>query len=95
VSVSIAAGVAAITSALPRLHSIRVGCRSASSPADARQPARHPRVGRIFAVPTYFFIVSILACSRSGAWRYLTARSSRARRHALPPARTLLTLSCC
>ena len=28
--------------------------------------------GRIFAVPTYFFIVSILVLIAVGAWRYFT-----------------------
>ena len=28
--------------------------------------------GRLFAAPTYFFIVSILAMIAVGAWRYLT-----------------------
>ena len=73
VSVSIAAGVAAITSALPAFH------------VNTRRDVAGVRVilmlgnlrgvresGRLFAAPTYFFIVSILAMIAVGAWRYLT-----------------------
>ena len=34
--------------------------------------------GRIFAVPTYFFIVTILALIAVGAWRALAGRDSAA-----------------
>ena len=37
--------------------------------------------GRIFAVPTYFFIVSILALIGVGAWRWATGTL-----HPVPPA---------
>src|SRR5256884_5206302 len=59
VSVSVAAGVAAVTSAMPHLAehkvAIGVGCVAVIALANIRG-VRGP--GRIFAVPTYFFIVS-------------------------------------
>ena len=73
VAVSIAAGVAAITSAFPRWHSAAWSCRSASWSILMLGNLRGVREsGRIFAAPTYFFIVSILAMLAVGAWRYLT-----------------------
>lgn len=73
VSVSIAAGVAAITSALPswRLHPVElalafVAILMLGNLRGVRES------GRLFAAPTYFFIVSILLMLAVGAWRYLT-----------------------
>ena len=47
--------------------------------------------GRIFAVPTYFFIVSILGMLAVGAWRYFTRRDSR-RSHELAHPATAASL---
>ena len=73
VAVSIAAGVAAVTSALPGLHVSRVelsllfvGMLMLGNLRGIRES------GRIFAIPTYFFIVSILALIGVGAWRWAT-----------------------
>src|SRR5437868_6527648 len=59
VSVSVAAGVAAVTSAMPHLAehkvAIGVGCVAVIALANIRGVRES---GRIFAVPTYFFIVS-------------------------------------
>ena len=73
VSVSIAAGVAAITSAFPAWHLnavmmslIFVAILMFGNLRGVRES------GRLFAAPTYFFIVSILTMIAVGAWRYLT-----------------------
>ena len=42
--------------------------------------------GQIFAVPTYFFIVSILALIAVGAWRALTGTGAPGRRPVEPMA---------
>jgi amino acid transporter len=73
VAVSIAAGVAALTSAFPALHIGRVGLALAFLVVLAIGNLRGIREsGRIFAIPTYFFIVMMLALIAAGAWRYLT-----------------------
>src|SRR5438128_631476 len=73
VSVSIAAGVAAITSAFPALHLNRMEMALAfvvilmlGNLRDVRESAR------LFAAPTYFSIITILAMIAVGAWRYAT-----------------------
>ena len=73
VAVSVAAGVAAVTSALPLLGQHRVALALAFVALLMLGNLRGVREsGRIFAVPTYFFIVSILGMLAVGAWRYLT-----------------------
>jgi amino acid transporter len=73
VAVSIAAGVAAITSALPQWHLNRVELSLAFVLVLMLGNLRGLREsGRIFSVPTYFFIVSLLALIAVGAWRALT-----------------------
>jgi len=73
VSVSIAAGVAAITSAIPAWHLNRVEVSLAFVAIIMIGNLRGVREsGRLFAVPTYFFIVSIFALLAVGAWRYAT-----------------------
>ena len=73
VSVSIAAGVAAITSAFPQWHVNRVemslGFVLMLMLANLRGI---PESGRIFAVPTYFFVVTTLLLIGMGTWRVLT-----------------------
>jgi len=73
VSVSIAAGVAAITSALPQWHIdpvilclVFVAILMMGNLRGIRES------GRLFAGPTYVFIFSILAMIAVGAWRYMT-----------------------
>jgi amino acid transporter len=73
VAVSIAAGVAAITSALPTWHINRVELTLAFVGVLMIGNLRGIREsGRIFAVPTYFFIVTTLALIAVGAWRVMT-----------------------
>jgi amino acid transporter len=73
VSVSIAAGVAAIASALPDWQFNRVALSVGFVVILTLGNLRGVREsGRIFAVPTYFFIVSILLMIAVGAWRVLT-----------------------
>ena len=72
VSVSVAAGIAALTSAAPALHPYRVVFCVLSIAGIAMANLRGVREsGRLFAVPTYFFVVSILAMvgyGLIGAW---------------------------
>jgi amino acid transporter len=73
VAVSIAAGVAAITSAFPEWHVNRVELTLAFVVLLMLGNLRGIREsGRIFAAPTYFFIVTILLLLGVGAWRVLT-----------------------
>ena len=73
VAVSVAAGVAAVTSAVPSLAPYRVDLALGFVALLMIGNLRGVREsGRIFAVPTYFFIVSILAMLAVGAWRYFT-----------------------
>ena len=61
VSVSVVAGIAALTSAFPRLHSHRVILSVLAVVAIALGNLRGVREsGRLFAAPTYFFTASIL-----------------------------------
>ena len=73
VSVSVAAGVAAVTSAMPHLAehkvAIGVGCVAAIALANIRGVRES---GRIFAVPTYFFIVSFGVLLLEGFYRLAT-----------------------
>jgi amino acid transporter len=70
VAVSIAAGVAAITSAFPQWHVNRVELTLAFLIVLMLANLRGIREsGRIFSVPTYFFVVSLLALIAVGAWR--------------------------
>lgn len=73
VAVSIAAGVAAVTSAFPQLHVNRVELTLAFVLVLMFGNLRGIREsGRIFAAPTYFFVVTILAVIGVGIWRVLT-----------------------
>jgi amino acid transporter len=72
VAVSIAAGVAAITSAFPDWHVSRVELTLGFVALLMVGNLRGIREsGRIFAVPTYFFVFSVLALIGVGAWRAL------------------------
>ena len=85
VSVSISAGVLAITSALPHLQQYRVEICLAFLSVLALGNLRGIREsGRIFAVPTYFFVVSIMALVAAGLFRYFTGAVAPVEA-ALPP----------
>jgi amino acid transporter len=72
VSVSIAAGVAAITSAFPQWHVNRVELTLGFVLVLMVGNLRGIREsGRIFAIPTYFFIVTTLVLVFVGIWRVL------------------------
>jgi amino acid transporter len=72
VAVSIAAGVAAITSAFPAWHVNRVEMTLGFVLVLTLGNLRGIREsGRIFALPTYVFVVSLLALIGVGAWRAL------------------------
>ena len=73
VAVSIAAGVAAITSAVPQWHVYRVEMTLAFVTVLMLGNLRGIREsGRIFSVPTYFFIVTTLVLIGVGTWRAMT-----------------------
>ena len=73
VAVSIAAGVAAVVSALPAWHINRTEVCLVFVVFIAIGNLRGIREsGRIFAVPTYFFLVSMFALIGAGAWRAVT-----------------------
>jgi amino acid transporter len=73
VAVSIAAGVAAITSAFPQWHVNRVELTLAFVLVLMFGNLRGIREsGRIFAAPTYFFVVAILSLIVAGVWRVTT-----------------------
>jgi amino acid transporter len=73
VAVSIAAGVAAITSAFPATFPFRVaitlGCVLILAVGNLRGIRES---GRIFSVPTYFFVVGVAALCGLGAWHWAT-----------------------
>ncbi len=73
VAVSVAAGVAALTSAFPEWHLNRVEMALVFVLLLMLGNLRGIREsGRIFALPTYFFVVSLLLLIAAGAWRALT-----------------------
>ena len=73
VAVSVAAGMAAITSALPSLQGYKVVLGVVFVAAIALANIRGVREsGRIFAVPTYFFIVSFGVLLVGGFYRMVT-----------------------
>jgi amino acid transporter len=90
VSVSVAAGVAAVTSAFPDLatHKVAlgVGCVAVIALANIRGVRES---GRIFAVPTYFFILSFGFMIAEGLFRLATGSLPRTPPPALPAAEAL------
>ena len=73
VAVSIASGVAAITSAFPAIMPFRVELALAFVALLMLGNLRGVREsGRIFSVPTYFFVVAVLVLIAAGVWRFLT-----------------------
>jgi amino acid transporter len=70
VAVSIAAGVAALTSAFPNWHANRVELTLGFVLLLMIGNLRGIREsGRIFAAPTYFFVVTVLALVAAGVWQ--------------------------
>ena len=95
VSVSIAAGVAAITSAFPQWQPHAVALCLAFVLMLMLGNLRGIREsGQLFAGPTYFFIASMLAMIAVGAMRYFTGtlQPLPPPEHPLPPGTTLLPL---
>jgi amino acid transporter len=75
VAVSICAGVAAVTSAFPAWHLSRTELSLAFLTLLAVGNLRGVKEsGRIFAVPTYFFLVMLMSLIVAGAWRFLTGQ---------------------
>jgi amino acid transporter len=73
VSVSISAGVLAITSAAPRLDTYRVElCLGFLTILMLGNLRGIRESGRIFAVPTYFFVISIVTLIAAGLYHYAT-----------------------
>ena len=73
VSVSVAAGVAAITSAFPDLHPVRVTVSIALVVLLTIGNLRGIReAGNIFAAPTYVYVLAIFGLVGVGLWRALT-----------------------
>jgi len=85
VSVSVAAGVAAVTSAFPQFapHKVALGvvCVTAVALANIRGVRES---GRIFAVPTYFFIVCFGVMILEGFYRVATGSLPRRPPPAIP-----------
>lgn len=94
VAVSIAAGVAAMTSALPDWHVNRVELALAFVIVLMLGNLRGIREsGRIFAAPTYFFIGSVLTLIAVGGWRAATGDfTPAATSTTVPPGAEPLTL---
>ena len=94
VAVSIAAGVAALTSAFPAWHVNRVEMTLGFVLILMLGNLRGIREsGRIFSLPTYFFVVSLLTVIGVGAWRALSGTIAPIEAAAsIPPAGDTLTL---
>jgi amino acid transporter len=89
VAVSIAAGVAAVTSAFPQWHINRVELTLAFVLVLMIGNLRGIRdSGRIFAVPTYFFIVTTLMLIGVGVWNAVSGTV-----HPVPPVDPVLSNS--
>jgi amino acid transporter len=90
VAVSVAAGVAAVTSAVPALagHKVAlgVGCVAVIAFANIRGVRES---GRVFAVPTYFFIVSFAVLLLGGAYRFVSGTMPSAVAAAAPAGEAL------
>src|SRR5204862_2847597 len=74
VAVSISAGVLAITSAFPELDGYRVAmCLGFLAVLTVGNLRGIRESGNIFAIPTYFFVVSVILLLAAGLYRYFTA----------------------
>jgi len=86
VSVSVAAGVAAVTSAVPELHDARVPIGVAVIALMTLGNLRGIReAGTLFALPTYFFICSMSAVIIIGVVRVLVGDTPGSLLNAAPP----------
>ena len=94
VAVSIAAGVAAVTSAFPQWHVNRTEMTLGFVVLLMLGNLRGIREsGRIFSIPTYFFVLSLLILLAVGAWRALTGGIDPVEvTNAIPPGGHPLTL---
>ena len=72
VAVSISSGVAQITSAFPLCIPTGWDRRGAGVVHHDDQPARGERIGQAFAIPTYFFVVTMFLTVGVGFFRYFT-----------------------
>jgi amino acid transporter len=90
VSVSVAAGVAAITSAIPPLltHKVALGVLAVGAIAFANVRGVRES-GRVFAVPTYFFIASFGVLLVAGFYRLATGTLERMPPPSLPGIESL------
>jgi len=92
VAVSVVAGVAAITSAFPFWYEHRVALALAFVVLITLGNLRGVREsGRIFAVPTYFFLLSMLGLLTVGAFRAFTGTVVPAVAESVPAATSALT----
>jgi amino acid transporter len=86
VAVSVAAGVAAVTSAVPELFPLRVFlCVGAVIVITVANLRGIRESGRIFAIPTYVFVVSILGMAAWGVVSALLGRLPEAPYQPAPP----------
>ena len=86
VSVSVAAGVAAITSALPELHDLRVPIGVATVGLLTLGNLRGIREsGTLFAAPTYFFILAMATMIFVGMAKVLLGDAPGSLLHGAPP----------
>jgi len=90
VAVSVAAGVAAITSAVPDLYDARVVIGVAVVAVFAWGNLRGIReAGTIFAAPTYFFILAMGAMIVAGLIKVVTGNAPGSLLHGAPPRETV------
>ncbi len=91
VAVSVAAGIAALTSAFPALYAYRVLLGVLCVAADRHgQPARHPRVGRALRradLPLHRELSSACSATDTSAWLFGWERAAAARARARRRAR--------
>lgn len=93
VSVSVSAGVAALTSAVPALYPHRVGLALLAIGIVTVVNLRGIREsGRTFAGPTYLFIGSLFLMLLVGFWRFLVGGTPPAQAAEVPPPIAGLTL---
>lgn len=92
VAVSIAAGVAAITSAIPVLFAHRVALGVLAILLVTLVNLRGVKEsGTIFAIPTYAFIISFFTMVLTGLGQYILYGAPEAMAQPVPPATTTLT----
>jgi len=90
VAVSVAAGVAAITSAVPDLYDVRVALAVAVIAVFAWGNLRGIREsGTLFAAPTYFFILAMGTMIVVGLIKVVTGDAPGSLLHAAPPRETV------